>query len=423
MSTATPFATPLYVMAKPAGAKCNLACSYCYYLEKEKLSALGSSEKMSNHLLEIYTKQYIASQTAPDILFTWHGGEPLIQPIEFYKKALSFQKRYGRGYNIANCLQTNGTMLNDRWCAFLKENNFLVGVSIDGPAPFHDHYRRTRHGKSSFDRVMKGIQLMQKHGVEFNVMGVINDRNVDHPLAFYQFFKQLGCQYIQFSPAVERQLKSPDKLTLALPDDEERSADLASFSVDAVKYGKFLCAIFDEWVKRDVGKVFVQPFDAALAGWMGQPPGVCIFGKTCGHAAVLEANGDVYACDHYVFPDYKIGNILNKTLTEMMYDPRQRTFGEDKFNTLPGQCLRCNWLFACNGECPKNRFAKTKEGEPGLNYLCEGYQMFFSHIAPYMEFMKNELLNERPPANIMKQVSEILHHNPYMNADIGNQPK
>lgn len=407
MKTAIPFAQPLYVMVKPVGAKCNLACDYCYYLEKEKLNPTKPTEKMSERMLETFVRQYIASQTNPNVLFTWHGGEPLLHSIDFYKKALLYQKKYGHGYQIDNSLQTNGTLLNDAWCAFFKENNFLIGISIDGPAPFHDAYRKNRHGSPSFDRVVSGIRLLQKHGVEFNVMAVVNDKNVDYPIEFYNFFKQLGSQFIQFAPIVERLRKDSSLLRLSLPDDDPTEVELAPFSVNPAKYGKFLCTIFDEWVKQDVGQIYVQQFDAALANWVGSAPGVCIFNKTCGHAAVMEQNGDVYACDHYVFSDYKIGNILDKSLTEMMYDPRQKNFGSDKFDSLPRQCKACKWVFACNGECPKNRFATTTDGETGLNYLCEAYRTFFAHIAPAMEFMKEELANERPPANIMYNLPQV----------------
>ena len=413
MSTFAPFAKPLYVMLKPVGSKCNLDCEYCYYLEKENLYK-KKNQVMSEELLERFVKQYIDSQTMPDVMFTWHGGETLMRPLSFYKKAVELQKKYANGRNIDNSIQTNGTLLNDEWCKFFKENNFLVGISIDGPQDFHDEYRCDKMGRPSFHRVMKGIELLKKHGVEFNCMAVVNDYNVDYPLEFYRFFKEIGCQYIQFTPIVERirNNNSSDNISLlklATAKESEHEADLAPYTVPADKWGDFLCAIFDEWVKEDVGKIFIQIFDSTLANWVGENPGVCTMAKTCGHAGVMEFNGDVYSCDHFVFPEYLLGNIYNETLTSMMYSEVQQTFGNDKFNKLPQQCHECDVLFACYGECPKNRFIKDKYGNTGLNYLCKGYYMFFKHVIPYMDFMKNELLAQRPPANIMKWIKEGNH--------------
>ncbi|NDW12663.1 anaerobic sulfatase-maturation protein [Bacteroides sp. 214] len=404
MTTYAPFAKPLYVMLKPVSSICNLACEYCYYLEKHNLYKNEEKESrfvMSDKLLERFVEQYINSQTQDQILFTWHGGEALMRPVSFYKQAIALQKRYGRGRQIENCIQTNGTLLNDEWCRFFKENNWLVGVSIDGPQEFHDEYRRNKQGLPSFNKVMQGIKLLNKHGVEWNAMAVVNDFNADYPLEFYQFFKEINCRYIQFSPIVERIMPHADGRHLASPLEKE-VVQLADFSITPEQWGNFLCAIFDEWVKEDVGSVFVQLFDATLANWMGVQPGVCTMAETCGHAGVMEYNGDVYACDHYVFPEYKLGNIYNETLTEMMYSHKQLSFGTNKNNSLPQQCKECKFLFACNGECPKNRFATTSSGESGLNYLCKGYYKFFEHVAPYMDFMKNELENNRPPANVMK---------------------
>ncbi|MDD4777475.1 MAG: anaerobic sulfatase-maturation protein [Fermentimonas sp.] len=410
MSTFAPFAKPLYVMLKPVGSKCNLDCDYCYYLEKENLYK-KKNQVMSEELLERFVKQYIDSQTMPDIMFTWHGGETLMRPLSFYKKAVELQKKYANGRNIDNSIQTNGTLLNDEWCKFFKENNFLVGISIDGPQDFHDEYRRDKMGRPSFHRVIKGIELLKKHGVEFNCMAVVNDYNVDYPLEFYRFFKEIGCQYIQFTPIVERIRNSNSNdnislLKLATAKEADHEADLAPYTVPADKWGDFLCAIFDEWVKEDVGKIFIQIFDSTLANWVGENPGVCTMAKTCGHAGVMEFNGDVYSCDHFVFPEYRLGNIYNETLTSMMYSDVQQAFGNDKFDKLPQQCRECDVLFACYGECPKNRFIKDKYGNKGLNYLCKGYYKFFKHVMPYMDFMKKELLAQRPPANVMKWVKE-----------------
>lgn len=397
----SPFSRPVYVMLKPAGAMCNLACEYCYYIEKKKLYPKETGGVMSEELLEKFVKEYLECQTTPYVLFTWHGGEPLMRPLEFYRKALGFQRKYGRGRHIENCIQTNGTLLTDEWCCFFKENNFLVGISIDGPQEFHDEYRRNRRGLPSFREVMRGIELLKKHGVEYNAMAVVNDSNMDYPLEFYHFFKSIGCHYIQFAPIVERLGTHADGTSLTLPEREGPELRLAPFSVDSEKWGDFLCAVFDEWVKGDVGDYYVQLFDATLANWVGEQPGVCTLAPSCGHAGVMEFNGDLYSCDHFVFPEYKLGNIHTQTLTEMMYSERQLQFGADKRNRLPAQCKACEYLFACNGECPKNRFLHTADGEPGLNYLCKGYKKYFRHVAPYMDFMKAELLAQRPPANVM----------------------
>ena len=384
-NTIAPFARPLYVMLKPVGALCNLRCKYCYYLEKKDLYPHATGCLMSEEVLERFIEQYLNSQTMNEVLFTWHGGEPLMRNRNFFKRALELQRKYGRGRPIDNCIQTNGTLLTDDWCKFFKENNFLVGISIDGPQHCQDTYRRTKDGRPTFLSVMKGISLLKKYQVEYNGMGVVNDYNVDYPLEFYHFFKSIDCRYIQFSPIVERLDGKP-----------------APWNVPSKKWGDFLIAVFDEWVKKDVGTFFIQYFDSTLANWVGRQPGVCTLAKTCGHAGVMEFNGDVYACDHFVYPEYLLGNIHTQTLTEMMYSGKQIKFGNDKQDALPSQCKTCRFLFACNGECPKNRIISTDSGETGLNYLCEGYYNYFEHVAPYMDFMKNELMAERPPANVMK---------------------
>lgn len=388
-------------MTKPVGAVCNLACKYCYYLEKTNLYKDNKSKYvMSDSLLEKFIKEYINSQTMPQVLFTWHGGETLMRPLSFYQKVIELQKKYANGRTIDNCIQTNGTLLNDEWCEFFHNNHWLVGVSIDGPQDFHDEYRKNKQGKPSFVKVMQGIKLLKKHQVEWNAMAVVNDYNADYPLEFYHFFKDLGCHYIQFTPIVERiHLNSDGRYLANVLQKEEKLAD---FSVTPEQWGNFLCTLFDEWVKNDVGKYFIQIFDATLANWMGTQPGVCTMAPTCGHAGVMEFNGDVYACDHFVFPEFKLGNIYEKSLIEMMYGDKQSRFGLQKRDALPAQCKACKYLFACNGECPKNRFLTTEDGEFGLNYLCKGYYQFFDHIAPYMDFMKKELLAERAPANVMK---------------------
>lgn len=405
--TIAPFSRPLYVMLKPVGAHCNMACDYCYYLEKSKLYDNVPRHIMSEELLERFTQEYIEAQTTPEVLFTWHGGEPMARPLAFYKKAIALQRRYAKGRAITNVIQTNGSLITDEWCEFLKANNWLVGVSIDGPQEFHDRYRRARSGKPTWENVMRGIRLLKKHGVEWNAMAVVNDYNANHPVDFYQFFKEYGSAFLQFTPIVERISPHADGRHLAsLQDGSE--ARTAPFSVTPRQWGHFLRAIFKEWVQNDVGTTFVQLFDATLANWVGAQPGVCVYAKECGHAGVMEFNGDVYSCDHFVFPEYKLGNIRRQTIAEMLYGEKQSRFSMLKHQSLPRQCKECRFEFACHGECPKNRFAKDRYGNPGLNYLCEGYQAFFDFVTPYMNFMRNELLHQRPPANVMQAVKRRL---------------
>lgn len=408
MATINPFARPMYIMLKPAGALCNLRCKYCYYLEKNELYKRQGNHVITDELLEKFVKEYIEAQTTPNILFTWHGGETLMRPISFYRRALELQRIYSHGRQIDNCIQTNGTLLNDEWCEFFKQNNFLVGVSIDGPQEFHDEYRKTGTGRPTFRDVMKGINLLNKHGVEWNALAVVNDFNADYPLDFYHFFKEIGCRYIQFTPIVERITTRPDNLRLAPGMQEEGM--LADFSITAGQWGNFLCTIFDEWVHHDVGEYYIQLFDATLANWVGQAPGICTMAEECGHAGVMEFNGDVYSCDHFVFPEYKLGNLHDQTIFEMMNGQRQREFSRMKKQMLPQQCRECRFLFACHGECPKNRFVRDKYGNPGLNYLCQGYYRFFKHVAPYMDFMKNEIENHRAPANVMNHIFSDSHY-------------
>lgn len=393
------------MMAKTAGSLCNLRCKYCYYLEKAKLYDNNEKHVMSDQMLERFTKQYIEAQTSQDVMFTWHGGETLMRPISFYKKALRFQQLYGKGRRIANCIQTNATLLNDDWCKFFRDNNFLVGVSIDGPQEFHDAYRLSTDGRPTWNQVMRGIRLLNQYHVEWNALAVVNNLNVEHPHEFYQFFKDIRCQFIQFTPIVERIVDNRnDGLTLA-PGMEE-GGRMADFSVTPEQWGRFLCEIFDEWVRHDVGTYFIQTFDATLANWVGVAPGICSLSKECGHAGIMEYNGDVYSCDHFVYPEHMLGNLRHKTITEMMYSDKQRQFAKMKTEMLPKQCHECDFLFACHGECPKNRFVKDHYGNPGLNYLCKGYHMFFQHVKPYMDFMKGELAAQRPPANVMNFVIE-----------------
>lgn len=400
---ANPFAKPLYVMLKPAGAHCNLACKYCYYQEKNKLYPTAQRHLMSDEMLEQFTREYIEAQTMNQVLFTWHGGEPLLRSIDFYRKALSLQQKYARGRRIDNVIQTNGTLLTDEWCEFFAQNHWLVGISIDGPQPDHDHYRLTAAGKPSWQKVMQGIKLLKKHGVEWNAMAVVNAYNANHPLEFYRFFKENGCQFLQFTPIVERQTRHEDGRTLASLADKNE-IPLSEASVTPEQWGYFLSAIFDEWVRKDVGKIFVEIFDCTLANWMGISPGICAYSKECGHAGVMEHNGDVYSCDHFVFPEYKLGNIRDHSLIDMLYGEQQQEFSRLKHSSLPRQCKECDMEFACHGECPKNRFMKDKYGDSGLNYLCPGYYHYYQHVAPYMDYMKQELMAQRPPSNIMKVV-------------------
>ena len=395
----SPFARQLYVMLKPAGASCNMRCQYCYYLEKQALE--GAVHELSNELLEAFVCQYLEAQTMREVLFTWHGGEPLLRPVSFYRHAIELQQRYALGRHIDNCLQTNGLLLNDEWCEFLAEHRFLVGISIDGPQQLHDGYRRDRGGQPTFDRVMHGIELLKKHGVEWNAMSVVTNRTTTMPHTFYQFFKDIGCHYLQFTPIVERTIDRTDGLRLA--EGLTEGGQLTAESVSAEAWGRFLCEVYDEWVLTDVGRIFVQIFDAVLANWVGEPPGLCSLSSGCGHSAVMETNGDVYSCDHFVFPRYRLGNIRQQTLTAMLYGEQQRRFARTKLAGLPRQCRECRYLNTCYGECPKNRFLRDRYKEPALNYLCAGYRRFFDHVRADMDFMAGELRAGRAPANIMRR--------------------
>ena len=344
---------------------------------------------MSDEVLNEYIRQTIEAHRIPEVTFAWQGGEPTILGIDFFKKALDLQKKYCRpGTVIHNTIQTNGVLLDDEWCTFFKKNRFLVGISIDGPRELHDACRTDAAGKGSFDRVMQGLSLVKKHKVEFNILCTVNAVNGDHPVEVYRFFRdEAKAQFIQFIPVVER---------------DRESGTLTPLSVTPEQYGKFLIGVFDEWVKHDVGTTYVQHFDTALANWYGEPHGICVFSPTCGSALVIEHTGDIYSCDHFVDKEHLLGNILNTPLTGMVNSEKQRQFGRNKKEKLPEYCKKCPVLFACRGECIKNRFAVTPEGEPGLNYLCEGYRMFFNHIDQPMKFMSKELQAGRAPANIMK---------------------
>ncbi|NLN30260.1 MAG: anaerobic sulfatase-maturation protein [Bacteroidales bacterium] len=392
------------VMLKPAGPACNLNCDYCYYLEKSRLFDNPASTRMTTELLEEFTKQYIEAHEVPVVVFTWQGGEPTLMGLDFFRKAIEFQKKYSGGKRIDNAFQTNGTLINDEWCSFFRDNNILVGISIDGTERNHDHYRRTRSGAPTFKRVMRGIEFLHKHNVEFNTLSVVNDYNASMASETYSFLKKTGSGFMQFLPVVERISESTDPKSMKLVAPVHGEAKLAPWTVGAVDYGKFLITIFDEWVRNDVARYYVQIFDATLANFTGENPGVCVFNETCGDALAMEHNGDVYSCDHFVYPDYYLGNIHDTPLIDMVKSQRQFDFGIDKRNSLPRHCLMCKVRYACHGECPKHRFLYAPDGTHGLNYLCEGLKMFFSHVEPYMEYMAGELKAKRPPANVMNRI-------------------
>jgi len=391
---------PFHVMTKPIGPLCNLDCSYCFYLEKEKLFPSGEKFRMSDEVLETYIRQYLDSQPGPEVSFAWQGGEPTLMGVDYFRKVVALQRRYAGGRIVRNALQTNGTLLDDEWGEFLKREDFLIGVSIDGPRALHDTYRVDKGGRPTFDKVIGGIEVLRRHGVEFNTLTVVNNVNVRHPLEVYRFLKEIGSGFIQFIPLVER--SSPGEM---LAEPESLSSQVTSWSVPSEAYGEFLVRIFEEWVRRDVGRVFVQTFDVALGNWSGMGGGLCVFSENCGRAVALEHNGDVYSCDHYVYPQYRLGNLLNQSLGEMLDSPEQEKFGRDKSATLPRYCRECEVRFACHGECPKHRFIRTPDGEAGLNYLCAGYKRFFTHVDPYMRVMTNLLRAERAPATIMQMLA------------------
>jgi uncharacterized protein len=398
---------PFHILTKPVGPICNLDCKYCFYLEKEKLYPSENQWRMSDAVLEEYIRQYIHSQPVAEINFAWQGGEPTLLGIDFFRKVVTLQKKFACGKGISNAIQTNGTLLDNEWCEFLAANNFLVGLSIDGPAEMHDVYRVDKRQQPTFDKVMQGLELLKKHSVEFNTLTVVNRVNSQSPLEVYRFLKSIGSQYLQFIPLVERAAEAESQtagFTLAEPPlpRQQNSAAVTPWSVEAQQYGNFLCAIFDEWVRHDVGTTFVQLFDTALGNWMGLGSSLCVFAEKCGAALAIEHNGDLYSCDHYVYPRYKLGNVMNQSLGAMVNSPFQIKFGNDKSNSLPKYCRQCEVRFACNGECPKHRFIQTPDGESGLNYLCAAYKKFFNHIDPHMRTMEKLLRKNREAADIMK---------------------
>jgi uncharacterized protein len=390
-----PLTAPEYfhVLAKPTGPICNLDCEYCFFLSKEALYP-GDRFRMSDDVLETYVRQLLeAHASSPEVTVAWQGGEPTLMGVDFFRRSLELIEQYRRpGQRVQHTIQTNGTLLTDEWCELVATHGFLVGISIDGPPDLHDRYRVDKRGNPSSDKVRRGLELLKAHEVEFNILCTVNAANQDHALEVYRYFRDdLGARFVQFIPIVERDNETGFQ-------EGDRVTDR---SVDPEAWGRFLVTVFDEWLRRDVGTVFVGHFDAALASWVGVPPGLCVFAETCGDAVALEHNGDLYSCDHFVEPDYLLGNIFDTHLVELLASPEQRAFGRAKRDTLPRYCLECDVRFACNGECPKNRFALTPDGEPGLNYLCPGYKTFFGHIGGPMKLMADLLRRGRFADEVM----------------------
>jgi uncharacterized protein len=382
-----------HLLSKPTGAICNLDCAYCFFLAKEMLYP-GSRFRMADELLENYIRQLIESHQTPEVTIAWQGGEPTLMGLDFFRRSIEYARKYARpDQTIQHTIQTNGTLLNDEWAAFFKEHHFLVGISIDGPREMHDVYRQDKGGAPTFDKVMRGLSFLKKHGVEWNALVTLNHANVDHPVEVYCFLRdECGATFIQFIPIVERLHENGVPFGSAVTDR----------SVTAPQYGQFLIDVFEEWVRRDIAKVYVQMFDVALANWYGEPSGLCVFSKTCGTALALEHNGDLYSCDHFVEPAYRLGNIQQTHMIELIASDQQLKFGRDKFDTLPQYCLECDVRLACHGGCPKDRFITTPNGEPGLNYLCAGYKAFFHHIDQPMQLMVRLLRQNRAPAEVMR---------------------
>lgn len=396
MSRMPAFAT----LVKPIGSACNLDCHYCYYRDKSEIYA-GKMPCMSEELLETYIQQYIQGATQQKVTFCWHGGEPLMAGLPFFRKAMGLQQKYRGDKEIENTIQTNGILINSEWCALFRDNNFLVGISLDGPEDIHDAFRKDCGGAPTFARVMRAVEMMAQSGVEYNILSTVNARSVGRGAEVYKFNCSLG-HYMQFLPVVEYvRMRGEGKRPLIVSPDEEDAVE-APWSVTAKGYGNFMCDVFDEWIKFDVGNYFVQLFDVTLANWCGVPPPLCAFCETCGDGLVVEHNGDVYSCDHFVYPEYLLGNIKENTLQELYCSEAQQAFGRDKREALPMECKRCNYYFLCRGECPKHRFDFAKNGEPYKNVLCEGYKMFFRHTDPYMRYMRT-LIEKGEPASLVMQ--------------------
>jgi uncharacterized protein len=387
----------IHVLAKPTGAACNLACAYCFFLDKELLYP-DSRFRMSDEVLEAYIRQLIEAHRGNQVTVAWQGGEPTLMGVDFFRRAIEYQEQHARpGMVFENTIQTNGTLLDDEWCEFFKENDYLVGISIDGPRHLHDTYRVDRGGGPTFDKVMRGLRLLQKHGVEHNILVAVNRTNADYPLEVYRFLRdEAQATWIQFIPVVER------------IDDQghtiyQKGTRLSERSVRPEQFGRFLIRIFDEWVRHDVGRVYVQTFEAAVRNWLRMPSsGMCVFEETCGLGLALEHNGDLYSCDHFVEPDYRLGNIMDAPMIEMVASERQRQFGLDKRDSLPRYCRECDVRFACHGECPKNRFLTTPDGEPGLNHLCVGWKAFFHRANEPIQTMATLMRMGRPASDVMR---------------------
>ena len=400
----------LHVVAKPIGPACNLDCAYCFYLEKQSLYGLGEDFRMADEVLGTFIRSYIETQPTPVVEFVWQGGEPTLLGLDFFRRVVELQQPFAPVKTIKNALQTNGTLLNEDWCRFLKQHNFMVGISLDGPREIHDRYRRDRQGRGSFDAVMRGLKLLQTYGVEYNVMASVARETARQPLEVYRFFKEQGVEFIQFVPVIERQSGAFEQelgLQLAGPatlDREEANTAVTPWTVLPEEYGDFLIAIYEDWVRKDVGQTFVMNFEWALNAWLGEPSPVCIHARQCGRSLVIEHNGDLFACDHYVYPQFKLGNILGDDLSAMVEKSLQNSFGEHKESALPRWCRECEVLAACQGGCPKHRFAQSHYGEPGLHYVCAGYKKFFRHIRKYLRAMTTLLENGYPAAHVMEAV-------------------
>jgi uncharacterized protein len=389
----------IHVLSKPTGAICNLNCSYCFFLDKEELYP-GSKFRMTDEVLETYIRQLIESHKTHEVTVAWQGGEPTLMGVDFFRKAIAYQEKYRKPNTIfENTLQTNGTLLDDEWCEFFKENNYLIGLSLDGPRELHDANRLDKIGGPTFDRVMRGLRLLQKHGVEYNILTTVNRVNAAHPLEVYRFLRdEVKTTWIQFIPVIER--INEDGRTLY-----QKGTTVSENSVLPEQFGNFLISIFDEWVRKDVGKIFVQTFEAAVRSWLNMPTGMCFFSPTCGSGVALEHNGDLYSCDHFVEPDYLLGNIQENSMAELVGSDRQFKFGQDKLNTLPKYCLDCDVRFACHGECPKHRFVNTPDGESGLNYLCAGYKAFFTHIDEPLKIIVDLFNKGRSAEEVMQKLA------------------
>jgi len=409
-----PAREPFHIMVKPVGPKCNLDCQYCFYLEKEVLFGTTGKWTMDDGLLEAFVRRYIQAQPADPVVFAWQGGEPTLCGVEFFEKAVRWQKQYGAGRTIENAFQTNGTLLDDAWGEFLHREKFLVGISIDGPEALHDAYRVTRAGRGTHQQVMRGLEVLKRHQVEFNTLTCVNRVNQDKGPEVYEFLKSIGSRYMQFIPIVER---LPDAeaerlgLSHATPpkfseEDENLNAPVTDWSVQPKAFGRFMRSIFKRWVQNDVGRVYVQLFDMALGKWAGAPGGLCIFSEECGRALALEHDGSLYSCDHYVYPDFKVGNLHEQAMADLVDGTFQEQFGKAKTATLPKFCRECPFLFACNGACPKHRFLLTPDNEPGLNYLCSGYKFIFEKMEPYMKAMADLYQRGQAPARVMDLIRQ-----------------